>query len=386
MVPTDRWPETEQSGMNDFASVEADRLLSGRADWVDADLASAVCEHPLESVETEYPHHARTMDGPDDCVAPSDRHPVFYGSFDWHSAVHSHWTLVRSLRLFDDHPDHEAIVERIDGRLTPENVEREVAYFEDHEGFENPYGWGWLLRLAAELDLWDGKRAGEWRETLRPLEARIATLVESEFLTQERPLRVGTHSNSAFGLACVLDYARTTGDDALAGAASERARDWFADDTDYPIAYEPLGWDFLSPALAEADLMRRVLDGEAFAAWLADFLPELAGDASGTAAASADPPLDPIGVDADTEDGMELHLVGLNLSRAWSLAGVADTLAAQGATADSVSDRLAESAVSHARAGLDRAFTDEYAGAHWLSSFVLYLLTREEGAIAPDAG
>jgi len=369
--------------MDEFASVEADRLLSGRADWLDTDLASAVCAHPLESVETEYPHHAGAMDGPDDWVDPSECHPVFYGSFDWHSAVHSHWTLVRSLRLFDDHPDRDAIVSSIESRLTADNVAREVAYFEDHTGFENPYGWGWLLRLAAELHLWDDERASEWRERLRPLEERIAALVESEFLAQERPIRVGTHGNSAFGLACVLDYARTTGDDALAAAASDRARDWFADDADYPLAYEPLGWDFLSPGLAEADLMRRVLDGEAFATWLAAFLPDLVGEASGTDAESAGPPLDPIGVDADTEDGMELHLVGLNLSRAWSLAGVADALEGQEMVADAAPDRLAESALGHARAGLDRAFTDEYAGAHWLSSFVLYLLTREEGAIAP---
>ncbi len=190
---------------------------------------------------------------------------MFYGCYDWHSAVHSHWCLVRLFRLFDDHPDEARIRDSIGERLTAANVERERERFEENSTFEKPYGWAWLLRLAAELRLWDDPVADEWRTTLRPLESRIVDLVESEFLTDERPFRVGTHENTAFALAGVLDYARVVGDGDLTAAVGERARAFYLDDSDYPVEYEPLGWDFLSSALSEADLLRRVLDRGEFA-------------------------------------------------------------------------------------------------------------------------
>jgi hypothetical protein len=191
-------------------------------------------------------------------------------------------------------------------------------------------------------------------------------LFETEFLTDERPLRIGTHNNSAFALTGALDYARVTANGGLATAVTRTATSFFADDADYPLAYEPLGWDFLSPALTEADLMRRVLEDGAFEAWLETFLP--------------DPDVIPAPVDVSpgSDDGVELHLVGLNLSRAWCLAGLADALdGGQHAPA------LERSARAHAERGLERAFTEDYAGAHWLSSFVLYLISRNDGGIAP---
>lgn len=362
-----------------LSDADAETLLAGRSDWIDAAAASRLANHPLESVDTEYPHYVGAVEGPEGPTPPSEQHPLFYGCFDWHSAVHSHWALVRGLRLFPDHPDAAAIRERIEERLTPEDVAAEVAYFEAHESFEKPYGWGWLLRLAAELHLWAEEAEGggsetpaAWCETLRPLEEKIAALVESEFLTQERPFRVGTHDNSAFALACVLDYARTVGREDLATAAAETARRFYAGDADWPLGYEPLGWDFLSPGLAEADLMRRVLPPAEFASWLDAFLPDLT-------ASPHDGILDPVPVDPDSADGVALHLVGLNLAKAWSLAGIAEALDDDHRHAD----RLRESAGRHALYGVDRAFTDDYAGAHWLSSFVLFLITREEGGIAP---
>lgn len=357
--------------MNAFDSVDAETILSGRSDWIDAGLAERLSRHPLDSVETEFPHFVGAIDSPDEFDRPRDQHPVFYGCFDWHSAVHSHWCLVRLVRVCDDHPNESQVRNSFDSRFTDENVAAEVEYFEENESFEKPYGWAWLLRLAAELHLWDDGDADRWRATLRPLEERIVDLVESEFLGQDRPFRVGTHGNSAFALALVLDYARVTGNRTLETAVCETSRAFFETDEDYPIEYEPLGWDFLSPALVEADLLRRVLSADEFAAWLNEFCPDVT-------TAPYNSLLDPVDVDPATDDGVELHLVGLNLSKAWCLAGVADAL-----TDHRFADGFERSAARHAEAGLEHAFTGDYAGAHWLSSFVVYLLTRNEGGVAP---
>ena len=348
---------------------DADVVLSGRADWLDEAWAERFAEHPLDSVETEYPHYVGALEGPDDHEPPSDCHPAFYGCFDWHSAVHSHWALIRALRLIEDHPDEAAIVDSIDDRLTAANVERECDVFDAEPTFEKAYGWGWLLHLAAELDRWDDPRGDAWYAALSPLEDTIVDLVRSEFLTDERPFRVGTHGNTAFALHCVLDYARAVGDRTLEAEVVETARAFYGDDTDYPLGYEPLGWDFLSPALTEADLMWRVYEPATFADWFDDFLPTLAEQPIVL-------PIDPVSVGESPEDGVALHHVGLNLARAWSLAGVADALGDHPAV-----PALERAAGRHATTGLQQAFTDAYAGAHWLSSFALYLVSRNEGGI-----
>jgi hypothetical protein len=358
--------------MDDFAAVDADTLLSGRGDWLDAGRARRLAAHPLASLDTEYPHYVREVEGPEGPPVPSEQHPVFYGSYDWHSAVHGHWCLVRLCRCVADHPDEADIRASIDERLTDAGVAREVEYLDANPSFEKPYGWGWLLRLAAELRLWDDPQAADWRETLRPLEERVVEGVEDALLGQSRPFRVGTHGNTAFALTCVLDYARVVGDDDLASATAATTRRFYADDADYPVAYEPLGWDFLSPGLTEADLLRRVLDPGDFRAWLDGFLPDVRESPH-------DALLEPVGL-ADTEEGVALHLVGLDLSRAWCLADLAAALPDH-----RYADALRASAERHARTGLAEAFRDDYAGAHWLSSFAVYLLTRHEGGIAPGA-
>ena len=359
----------------DFETVDAETLLSGRTDWLDAAQASRLAEHPLDAVETEYPHYVREVESADGVDAPSDRHPVFYGCYDWHSAVHSHWTLVRQLRLFDDHPDGDEIRASLDRRLTPEAVEAEVAHFEENPTFERPYGWAWLLSLAAELARWDDPAADEWRSTLAPLEARILELVEQDLLDADRAFRVGTHENTAFALARVHDYATTVDDDGLLADVEETALTLFGDDTDYPVRYEPLGWDFVSPALTEADLLRRVYDADDFRAWAESFFPD------DPTAPPHDSLLAPASVSTDADAGVALHLVGLNLSKAWCLAGVVDALDDDHQYADA----LAASAREHATRGLSQAFTENYSGSHWLSSFALYLLTRNEGGIAQES-
>ena len=357
--------------MKSFEEVDSEIVLSGTGDWLTPELAATLATHPLDCVETEFPHVVWSADSPDERIQPSEDHPVFYGCYDWHSAVHSHWNLIRQLRLVDEHPDEAEITGSIDERLTPTNVEQEVGYFREHPTFEKPYGWAWLLRLAAELHLWNDRRADEWRETLYPLEERIVDLVESDFLTQERHFRVGTHHNSAYALTGVLDYARVVGNDSLEAAALDISTDFFAEDRDAPLAYEPLGWDFVSPSLTEADLMRRVLDEDEFRSWLDSFLPD-----------PAEPPhdsiLEPVEVGPNPDQGLALHFVGLNLSKAWCMAGIAEALGDH-----PYADTLQRGAVSHVEASLETAFTDNYAGSHWLASFVLYLCTRKEGAIAP---
>ena len=358
--------------MNTLQHNDAPTILSGHTNWIDSELLAAVAEYPLDSVGTEYPHFARSVEGPDDVIRPNQDHPVFYGSFDWHSAVHNHWCLVRQLRLFDNHPAEAEIIATLEERFTAENIEQEAAYFADNESFEKPYGWAWFLRFVSELHLWDTDRAATWRELFEPLEQQIVGLFEREFLTQDRPFRVGTHNNSAFALAFGLDYARVVADASLETAIGETSRRYFLDDQTYPVEYEPLGWDFLSPALTEADLMRRVLEQEEFQQWFDAFVPRITES-------PYDSILRPVEVETDSDDGLELHFVGLNLSKAWAMAGIASALDDQ-----AFAEPLRESAQQHVDHSLELAFTDDYAGAHWLSSFVLYLLTRNSGGIAPE--
>ena len=365
--------------MNPLAEISPDVLLNGRRDSLPAGAAETLTAHPLEGVETEYPHYVGSVDSPEGPPRPSVQHPVFHGCFDWHSAVHGHWALVRGLRLFPDHPDGAAIVESVERRLTDAAVSEEVAYLEANPSFEEPYGWSWLLRLAAELHLWTDPRADAWRETLRPLETWIRDTTRDALLVVDRPQRVGTHGNTAFALAGVLDYARTVGDDDLAAETEAAARRLYADDTAAVTGAEPIGWDFVSPTLTEADLVRRVLAPDEFARWLDDFLPDLSTPPH-------DALLEPVAADPDAGDGMTMHFVGLDLSRAWCLAGIADALdGAETPAVERLADPLSTAAQRHVTAASSHAFTDDYVGSHWLSSFALYLLTRNEGGTAPSA-
>ncbi|WP_248905849.1 DUF2891 domain-containing protein [Halocatena marina] len=358
--------------MNPLTAIRMEALLSGRSDQLGPDVAERLSNHPLDSIDTEFPHYARSVDSPDGIERPTERHPVFFGCYDWHSSVHSHWALIRQLRLFDEHPARSDIVDRIDDRFTAENIAREVEHFEDNETFEKPYGWAWFLHLVSELCLWEDDRAAAWRSIIKPLEETIVMLVESEFLSQKRPFRVGTHQNSAFALHCILDYARTLSNERLESAVTDTATAFYAEDRNYPVEYEPLGWDFLSPSLTEADLMRRVYSRNEFTMWIEQFLPDVT-------TAPYDTILEPVHTNPNRDEGVALHLVGLNLSKAWCLAGLASTLKDH-----QYVEAFERSAKQHTERGLDRAFTDEYAGSHWLSSFVLYLLTRNEGGIAPE--
>lgn len=307
----------------------------------------------LDCVGREYPNHISHLLTSDAHVLPPRRlTPAFFGCFDWHSAVHSHWLLARMCRIdpvASYAPEARAALARA---LTPQNMAAELNYVTARPAFERPYGMAWLLQLGAELYEWDDSEAGRWRETLRPLEAHASAVFEDWLPKLTRPVRSGTHDQTAFSLGLVHDWARITGEPELQGLVERRCVAFYGADCHAPLAYEPSGHDFLSPALAEADLMRRILPSDSYGDWLAGFL--------GTFE------FDPVTV-PDRTDGHLVHLAGLNLSRAWMLEGIASVVP---------SDKMTAMAASHRAAGLAALDAMTYAGAHWLATFAAYLTTR----------
>ncbi len=323
------------------------------------DVATAYARAGLDNIAREYPNHpAHVLTGPDDLVPPSQLHPIFFGSFDWHSAVHQHWMLVRILRLHADVEVADDIRSAIDERMTEPAARTEADYFSDphRRSFERPYGWAWLLTLAAELHAWDDPAGDRWEAALQPLTGTVRDRCLGWLRDTPYPQRSGTHSNSAFAGALLLDVAAETDDEELATAVSDAALGWYAEGGAYPAWLEPSATDFLSPALTEIDLMRRVL-GDAFPSWVEGFLPD------------PQPLTVPVQV-ADRTDPHGVHLDGLNLSRAWCWQGLAWALPAD----HGLRSVAAEAAVAHADAALPWVLTGEYVGEHWLASFAVYLL------------
>ncbi len=300
-----------------------------------------------------------------DVKAPRAVHPAFYGSFDWHSAVHGHWLLVRLLRLFPDLPERKEVRAALAAHLTAKNLKVEADYFAqpNRQSFERPYGWAWLLTLAEELHRWDDPDARTWSRNLQPLADVIVARYLAFLPKQTYPIRSGVHPSTAFGLAFALDYARAVGHRQLRELVEKRARDYFARDAGAPASWEPDGADFFSPSLMEADLMRRVLKGREFRDWLRRFLPGLAKGEPRTLFTPAKV--------SDRTDPQIVHLDGLNLSRAWCMRGVAAALPAD----DPARRVLTDSAALHAKAALGHVASGDYAGEHWLASFAVYLLT-----------
>lgn len=327
-------------------------------------LASQLAGLALAGIRQEYPNSpAHVLMNGADRRLPRELHPAFYGCFDWHSAVHSHWLLVCLLRYRPDLPEAPAIRAVLDEHLSDAKIHTEAAYFAEpgRRSFERPYGWAWLLKLAEELHDWNDADGRYWSGALRPLTEVIVDLYLDYLPRLTYPIRSGAHSNTAFGLSFALDYAIASGHTDLRDKIIRRSLDYFISDQDCPASWEPGGSDFLSPCLAEADLLRRVLTGPDFAAWLGAFLPDLQ---VGTPTQL----LMPVSV-SDRNDGQIVHLDGLNLSRAWSLRGIAGALAPD----DSRRGILLSAAERHAAAGLSGIGSGTYAGEHWLGSFALYM-------------
>ena len=327
------------------------------APWIEMALAAIHREYPVVA--------AHVLREPSDLALPSIATPAFRGAFDWHSAVHGHWALVRSLRAAPGGAFAARARSAVSANLTPERLAAERTFLSKpgREGFELPYGLAWLLQLCAELREWRDDDAGRWSAALAPLEVLAASRIGGYFTRLPVAVRGGEHAQSAFALGLALDWARTARDDALASRLSQRSLDYFGGDVDAPIRYEPGGTDFLSPVLAEADLMRRVLPGERFAEWFSGFLPTLDSPAAARW-------LEPVRA-VDRGDGKLAHWDGLNLSRAWMLEAIAEALPAEAPPAGI----LRAAAERHRRMALAGARTTHYAGTHWLGSFAIYLLT-----------
>lgn len=321
-----------------------------------ADMAAMAIQRP-------YPVALITvLRGPEDLALPRQLTPCFAGSFDWHSAVHGHWTLVRAARVLPEHA--EPWVQALARSLTPEGLAQEHAFVRERPGFERPYGLAWLLQLAAELRAWDRPEAAGWSASLAPLEQLAAERLLAWAEKLPTPVRSGEHSQSAFAFGLALDWARDTRAREYGERLAHEVRRLYLADQSAPVAYEPSGHDFLSPALGEADVMRRVLSPAEYCNWLYSFLPDARDERLTRWLEPVTPP--------DRSDGKFAHLDGLNLSRAWMLEGVVSALPV-GHELYSVLERAS---ARHATAGLAGARGEDWMGTHWLGSFAAYLLTQ----------
>lgn len=320
----------------------------------------------LECVHKEYPNKiAHVMQGDEDLAPPRELTPAFFGCYDWHSSVHGHWLLARLARLSPDAEFAPAARAALERSLSAANIEREVEYLagDGRVSFERPYGLAWLLQLAAELREWDDPAARGWSRNLEPLETAAAERIKDWLPKLAYSIRAGEHSQSAFAFGLILDWARIAGDEEMNALLSETARRLYARDRDCPLAYEPSGQDFLSPCLAEADLMRRVLGPAEYADWLESFLPGIPPDDRSVWLVPA--------IVTDRSDPKLAHLDGLNLSRAWMLEGVISGLPEE----DPRLPSLRSAADQHRQRGLEGVTGEFYEGGHWLGSFATYLIT-----------
>jgi hypothetical protein len=320
----------------------------------------------LDCAHREYPNKiAHVLSGDDDVAPPRELTPAFFGCYDWHSSVHGHWLLARLARQYPEAEFADAARAALARSLTAANIASEVAYLEGagRVSFERPYGLAWLLQLAAELDEWDDPRAREWRAALAPLEHVAAARIRAWLPKLTYPIRVGEHYQTAFAFGLIWDWAQQTDDRGMVDLLRARSLDYYQGDRDCPLEWEPSGHDFLSPCLAEADLLRRMLGPDEFARWLDGFLPQIPRDGSDW--------LEPAVV-SDRSDPKLAHLDGLNLSRAWMLEGIAAGLPPD----DTRRPALSAAAREHATAGLAGVTGEHYEGGHWLGSFATYLTTR----------
>ncbi|WP_299260761.1 DUF2891 domain-containing protein [uncultured Aquimarina sp.] len=323
------------------------------------DQANTLAELPLACIHTEYPNKlGQTIGSKEDLGEPKGLHPAFYGCFDWHSAVHGHWSLVKLLKSFPDIEKANEIKTKLSESISKENIEAEIAYFnrKHSTSYERTYGWAWLLKLAEEIHTWEDPIAKDLEQNLQPLTDLIVQRYLDFLPKLNYPIRVGEHTNTAFGLSFALDYANSLKDESLKSIISARAKDFYGTDSDCPIGWEPSGYDFLSPCFEEVDLMRKVLDKTAFDIWISDFMPQLK---------KRDFKIE-VGEVSDRSDGKLVHLDGLNFSRAWVLYGLANQYPEY--------KHLINTANQHIKYSLPNLVGDSYEGGHWLGSFAIYAL------------
>jgi hypothetical protein len=331
---------------------------------LDEAAAARFAQLALACAHLEYPNKiSHTLQGPEDVRAPHELSPAFYGCYDWHSSVHGHWLLARLAKTFPDAPFAAQARAALAQSLTAENIAGEVAYLRGpgRASFERPYGLAWLLALAAELRTWNDPEAQQWSRNLQPLEVESAQRLMAWLPKLRYPIRVGEHSQTAFAFGLIQDWAVVSGDVGMARLLDARARSYYLADRNCPLAYEPSGEDFLSPCLAEADFMRRVLAPAEFAKWLKAFLPQIPSNGKADWLVP--------GEVTDRADPKLAHIDGLNLSRAWMLEGIASGLP----PGDRRIAALRAAAAAHADAALPAVTGEHYEGGHWLGTFAVYL-------------
>ena len=321
----------------------------------------------LKGIDTEFPNKLSLMYSDEKQISrPRNHFPAFYGCFDWHSSVHGHWLLVRLLKNYPEIANASRIRDALRLHLTAENLKKEAEFFarEEQKTFERMYGWAWLLRLVIELDSWEDREGQLWRVNLAPLEQLLVDRIQDYLPRLSFPIRIGQHTDTAFALGQILDYADATQNDSLGDLVKKRAKEFYGQDAAYPVHYEPSGHDFFSSCWNEADLMRRVLSQGEFEVWLGKFLPKLETQLE-------DGTIAPVSV-SDVTDPKIIHLAGLNLNRAWCLQSVAASLS----DSNPLSIMLSDSAARHLKAGLQYINSGHYEGDHWLATFGLYAVER----------
>ena len=343
--------ENQPKERNNIAIVNVPKLDAAQAD--------RLIQLPLHCVDTEYPNKLGQTIGSDaDLRSPKELHPSFYGCFDWHSSVHGHWSLVALLKEYPNSKHATEAKQKLKERITAENIAKEITYFKGkyNGSYERTYGWAWLLKLAEELHTWNDPLGKELETNLQPLTDLIVQKY-LEFLPKlNYPIRVGEHTNTAFGLTFAWDYANTVQREDLKNMINQRAKDFYLKDADCPITWEPSGFDFLSPCLQEAAIMKRVLPASEFSTWLKAFLPKLSNEDFKF----------PVGEVSDRTDGKLVHLDGVNFSRAWCLYNIIEELPEY--------DHLKNLANEHINYSLPNLVGDSYEGGHWLGSFAIYAL------------
>jgi len=327
--------------------------------------ACSLAATALHNVQREFPNApAHTILGGEDRALPRQLHPTFYGAFDWHSAVHMHWLLVRLLRTHPKRIDAVRVRRVLNDHLTAPALQTEADYLRANPGWERPYGWAWLFTLADECTTWDtDPDATSWAYALRGPVDTVADLLGRWLPRATYPVRDGGHANTAFSLGLILDTTRTLGLPEL----DTQIRDWvlrcYLEDRDATAAWEPSGQDFLSPSLSEANLMRRLLDPETFSRWLECFLPGLAREEPPTLLAPVQDP--------DRSDGLLGHLDGLNFSRSAALRAIGEVLPRH----DPRQQVLLAAATRHLDAALPSLSAQDYSSTHWLGTFAALALT-----------
>ncbi len=330
----------EDISLNEISLLEAERLV----------------QLPFTCATQEYPNKLnQVIADSTDLQSPKELHPAFYGCFDWHSAVHGHWSLVELLKLQPGIKQASSIKWILANHLSKANIKKEVEYFESdiNSGFERMYGWAWTFKLSQTLYEWNDPLGKELYTNLIPLTAVLEEKFNAFIPKLVYPIRVGEHTNTAFALNLMHEYASSVGNEALLNKITETAQRFYSKDQNCPLEWEPSGFDFLSPCLEEAVLMQKVLEAQKFKTWMASFLPQLKDKTFKLKPA----------VVSDRSDGKLVHLDGLNFSRAWNLFKLSQNKDYQ---------FLKIAATEHYQSAYPNLVGDGYEGGHWLASFAIY--------------